>query len=155
MHCPLISHLIINFSFVLAFYLRFSLKTSHYNPVNAKQCKIAAQVVCYCVFFKATCQIIKYSSHFTIITEFFCSFNRDFVREELQYGYEGAVYLDSLAFNRFVSAMTSESSYKLTSLDAACSYIHYFCLHFFFLHSPGLNSTAIYLLPADFYSLQA
>lgn len=34
---------------------------------------------------------------------------RDYVREELQYDYEGPVYLDSLAFNRFVSAMTSES----------------------------------------------
>uniref|UniRef100_A0A3Q3XM38 RING finger protein 145 n=1 Tax=Mola mola TaxID=94237 RepID=A0A3Q3XM38_MOLML len=34
--------------------------------------------------------------------------SKDFVREELQYGYEGAVYLDSLAFNRFVSAMTSQ-----------------------------------------------
>ncbi|CAJ1074592.1 RING finger protein 145 [Xyrichtys novacula] len=34
--------------------------------------------------------------------------SKDYVREELQYGYEGAVYLDSLAFNRFVSAMTSQ-----------------------------------------------
>ncbi|XP_075963494.1 RING finger protein 145 isoform X2 [Anarhichas minor] len=34
--------------------------------------------------------------------------SKDYVQEELQYGYEGAVYLDSLAFNRFVSAMTSE-----------------------------------------------
>ncbi|XP_061600279.1 RING finger protein 145 [Cololabis saira] len=34
--------------------------------------------------------------------------SRDYVRDELQYGYEGAVYLDSLAFNRFVSAMTSQ-----------------------------------------------
>ncbi|KAG7234595.1 hypothetical protein INR49_002224, partial [Caranx melampygus] len=33
---------------------------------------------------------------------------KDYVREELHYGYEGAVYLDSLAFNRFVSAMTSQ-----------------------------------------------
>lgn len=38
----------------------------------------------------------------------FFFFLRDYVREELQYGYEGAVYLDSLAFNRFVSTMTSE-----------------------------------------------
>uniref|UniRef100_A0A8C6LIQ6 RING finger protein 145 n=1 Tax=Nothobranchius furzeri TaxID=105023 RepID=A0A8C6LIQ6_NOTFU len=35
--------------------------------------------------------------------------SKDYVREELQYGYEGAVYLDSLAFNRFVSAMTGEN----------------------------------------------
>ncbi|XP_062295985.1 RING finger protein 145 [Scomber scombrus] len=34
--------------------------------------------------------------------------SKDYVREELQYGYEGAVYLDSLAFNRFVSALTSQ-----------------------------------------------
>ncbi|KAI3367422.1 hypothetical protein L3Q82_026280, partial [Scortum barcoo] len=34
--------------------------------------------------------------------------SKDYVREELHYGYEGAVYLDSLAFNRFVSAMTSQ-----------------------------------------------
>ncbi|XP_034000403.1 RING finger protein 145 [Trematomus bernacchii] len=34
--------------------------------------------------------------------------SKDYVRDELQYGYEGAVYLDSLAFNRFVSAMTSQ-----------------------------------------------
>ncbi|XP_059209972.1 RING finger protein 145 [Centropristis striata] len=34
--------------------------------------------------------------------------SKDYVREELQYGYEGAVYLDSLSFNRFVSAMTSQ-----------------------------------------------
>ncbi|KAA8579237.1 hypothetical protein FQN60_007178 [Etheostoma spectabile] len=34
--------------------------------------------------------------------------SKDYVREELQYGFEGAVYLDSLAFNRFVSAMTSQ-----------------------------------------------
>ncbi|XP_049918072.1 RING finger protein 145 [Epinephelus moara] len=34
--------------------------------------------------------------------------SKEYVREELQYGYEGAVYLDSLAFNRFVSAMTSQ-----------------------------------------------
>ncbi|XP_042357141.1 RING finger protein 145 [Plectropomus leopardus] len=34
--------------------------------------------------------------------------SKDYVREELQYGYEGAVYRDSLAFNRFVSAMTSQ-----------------------------------------------
>ena len=108
-----------------------SVNFSYYNPANEIQCKIAAQVVYNCILFKAACQNIKYSSHFPSISEFFCSFNRDFVREELQYGYEGAVYLDSLAFNRFVSAMTSESSYKLTSLDAACSSIHYFCLHFF------------------------
>ncbi|KAM9842264.1 RING finger protein 145 [Aulostomus maculatus] len=34
--------------------------------------------------------------------------SKDYVREELQYGYEGAVYLDSPAFNRFVSALTSQ-----------------------------------------------
>uniref|UniRef100_A0A667YZK4 RING finger protein 145 n=1 Tax=Myripristis murdjan TaxID=586833 RepID=A0A667YZK4_9TELE len=34
--------------------------------------------------------------------------SKDYVREEVQYGYEGAVYLDSLAFNRFVSALTSQ-----------------------------------------------
>ncbi|KAM7376323.1 hypothetical protein PAMP_006065 [Pampus punctatissimus] len=34
--------------------------------------------------------------------------SKDYVREELLYGYEGAVYLDSLAFNRFVSALTSQ-----------------------------------------------
>ncbi|XP_069391675.1 RING finger protein 145 [Paralichthys olivaceus] len=34
--------------------------------------------------------------------------SKDYVREELHYGFEGAVYLDSLAFNRFVSAMTSQ-----------------------------------------------
>ncbi|XP_068195748.1 RING finger protein 145 [Antennarius striatus] len=34
--------------------------------------------------------------------------SKDYVREELQYGYSGAVYLDFLAFNRFVSAMTSQ-----------------------------------------------
>ncbi|XP_054651813.1 RING finger protein 145 [Dunckerocampus dactyliophorus] len=32
----------------------------------------------------------------------------EYIREELQSGYEGAVYLDSLAFNRFVSALTSQ-----------------------------------------------
>ncbi|XP_014844822.1 PREDICTED: RING finger protein 145-like [Poecilia mexicana] len=34
--------------------------------------------------------------------------SKDYVREEVQLGYEGAVYLSSLAFNRFVSAMTSQ-----------------------------------------------
>ncbi|KAK7904550.1 hypothetical protein WMY93_017157 [Mugilogobius chulae] len=34
--------------------------------------------------------------------------SKDYVREELQFGYEGAVYLNSLAFNRFVSALTSQ-----------------------------------------------
>ncbi|KAM9341071.1 RING finger protein 145 [Symphorus nematophorus] len=34
--------------------------------------------------------------------------SKHYIREELQYGYEGAVYLDFLAFNRFVSAMTSQ-----------------------------------------------
>uniref|UniRef100_A0A3Q3G783 RING finger protein 145 n=1 Tax=Kryptolebias marmoratus TaxID=37003 RepID=A0A3Q3G783_KRYMA len=34
--------------------------------------------------------------------------SKDYVHEELQYGYDGAVYLDSVAFNRFVSAMTSQ-----------------------------------------------
>uniref|UniRef100_UPI003AAD48FE RING finger protein 145 n=1 Tax=Centroberyx gerrardi TaxID=166262 RepID=UPI003AAD48FE len=34
--------------------------------------------------------------------------SKDYVREEVQFGYEGAVYLDSLAFNRFVSALTSQ-----------------------------------------------
>ncbi|KAM4543137.1 RING finger protein 145 [Odontesthes bonariensis] len=34
--------------------------------------------------------------------------SKDYIREELQYRYEGAVYLNSLAFNRFVSAMTSQ-----------------------------------------------
>uniref|UniRef100_A0A665WL30 RING finger protein 145 n=1 Tax=Echeneis naucrates TaxID=173247 RepID=A0A665WL30_ECHNA len=34
--------------------------------------------------------------------------SKDYVREELRYGYEGAVYLDSLAFNRFVTALTSQ-----------------------------------------------
>ncbi|MBN3297782.1 RN145 protein, partial [Amia calva] len=34
--------------------------------------------------------------------------SRDYVRGEIQYGYEGAVYLDSLAFNRFVTALTSQ-----------------------------------------------
>ncbi|XP_068607906.1 RING finger protein 145 [Brachionichthys hirsutus] len=34
--------------------------------------------------------------------------SKDYVREELQYDYDGAAYLDSLAFNRFVSAMTSQ-----------------------------------------------
>ncbi|XP_027857105.1 RING finger protein 145 isoform X1 [Xiphophorus couchianus] len=37
--------------------------------------------------------------------------SKDYVREEVQLGYEGyegAVYLNSLAFNRFVSAMTSQ-----------------------------------------------
>ncbi|XP_038135410.1 RING finger protein 145 [Cyprinodon tularosa] len=34
--------------------------------------------------------------------------SKDYVREEVQVGYEGAVYLNSLAFNRFVSAMTSQ-----------------------------------------------
>ncbi|XP_035024050.2 RING finger protein 145 [Hippoglossus stenolepis] len=34
--------------------------------------------------------------------------SKDYVREELHYGFEGAVYLDSLVFNRFVSAMTSQ-----------------------------------------------
>lgn len=34
--------------------------------------------------------------------------SKDYVREELQYGYEGAVYHDSVAFNRLVSAMTSQ-----------------------------------------------
>uniref|UniRef100_A0AAX7V1Q0 RING finger protein 145 n=1 Tax=Astatotilapia calliptera TaxID=8154 RepID=A0AAX7V1Q0_ASTCA len=34
--------------------------------------------------------------------------SKDYVHEELQYGYQGAVYRDSLAFNRFVSAMTSQ-----------------------------------------------
>ncbi|KAK9534256.1 hypothetical protein VZT92_009312 [Zoarces viviparus] len=34
--------------------------------------------------------------------------SKEYVQEERQSGHEGAVYLDSLAFNRFVSAMTSE-----------------------------------------------
>ncbi|KAJ8281100.1 hypothetical protein GJAV_G00063510 [Gymnothorax javanicus] len=34
--------------------------------------------------------------------------SRDYVRGELHYGYEGAVYLDSLAFSRFVAALTSQ-----------------------------------------------
>ncbi|KAM9354171.1 RING finger protein 145 [Pholidichthys leucotaenia] len=34
--------------------------------------------------------------------------SKDYVREELLYGYKGAVYRDSLAFNRFISAMTSQ-----------------------------------------------
>lgn len=34
--------------------------------------------------------------------------SKDYVREEQQYGYEGALYLDSVAFNRFVSALTSQ-----------------------------------------------
>ncbi|XP_023646926.1 RING finger protein 145-like [Paramormyrops kingsleyae] len=34
--------------------------------------------------------------------------SRDYVRGEVQYGYDGAVYLDSLAFNRFVTALTSQ-----------------------------------------------
>ncbi|KAM6961103.1 RING finger protein 145, partial [Aplochiton taeniatus] len=34
--------------------------------------------------------------------------SKDYVREELHYGYEGPLYLDSLAFNRFVSALTSQ-----------------------------------------------
>uniref|UniRef100_A0A146UZR3 RING finger protein 145 n=1 Tax=Fundulus heteroclitus TaxID=8078 RepID=A0A146UZR3_FUNHE len=34
--------------------------------------------------------------------------SKDYVREEAQLGYEGAIYLNSLAFNRFFSAMTSE-----------------------------------------------
>ncbi|XP_028294654.1 RING finger protein 145 isoform X2 [Gouania willdenowi] len=34
--------------------------------------------------------------------------SKDYVQEELQYGYEGAVYFDSLTINRFVSAMTSQ-----------------------------------------------
>ncbi|MEQ2295540.1 hypothetical protein AMECASPLE_015571 [Ameca splendens] len=34
--------------------------------------------------------------------------SKDYVHEEVQLGYEGAVYLNSLAFNRFVSAMTSQ-----------------------------------------------
>ncbi|XP_072313901.1 RING finger protein 145 [Eucyclogobius newberryi] len=34
--------------------------------------------------------------------------SKDYIREELQFGYEGAVYLNSLAFNRFVSALTSQ-----------------------------------------------
>lgn len=37
-------------------------------------------------------------------------FFRDYVHEEQQYGYEGALYLDSVAFNRFVSALTSKSA---------------------------------------------
>lgn len=37
---------------------------------------------------------------------------RDYVREEQQHGYEGALYLDSLAFNRFVSALTSKSEFR-------------------------------------------
>ncbi|XP_054469908.1 RING finger protein 145 [Anoplopoma fimbria] len=34
--------------------------------------------------------------------------SKDYVREDMQNGYEGAVYLDFPAFNRFVSAMTSQ-----------------------------------------------
>ncbi|KAI1887419.1 hypothetical protein AGOR_G00190100 [Albula goreensis] len=34
--------------------------------------------------------------------------SRDYVRGEVHYGYEGAVYLDSLAFSRFVAALTSQ-----------------------------------------------
>ncbi|XP_008397072.1 RING finger protein 145 [Poecilia reticulata] len=34
--------------------------------------------------------------------------SKDYVREEVQLGYEGAIYLNSLAFNRFASAMTSQ-----------------------------------------------
>lgn len=38
---------------------------------------------------------------------------RDYVLEEQRYGYEGALYLDSVAFNRFVSALTSKSAHWL------------------------------------------
>ncbi|XP_061890017.1 RING finger protein 145-like isoform X1 [Entelurus aequoreus] len=34
--------------------------------------------------------------------------SKEYIREEMQSGYEGAVYLHSLAFNRFVSALTSQ-----------------------------------------------
>ncbi|KPP63936.1 RING finger protein 145-like [Scleropages formosus] len=34
--------------------------------------------------------------------------SRDYVRGEVHSGYEGAIYLDSMAFNRFVSALTSQ-----------------------------------------------
>ncbi|XP_033869214.3 RING finger protein 145-like [Acipenser ruthenus] len=34
--------------------------------------------------------------------------SRDYVQGEIQHGYERAVYLDSLAFNRFVTALTSQ-----------------------------------------------
>uniref|UniRef100_A0A6Q2X6X3 RING finger protein 145 n=1 Tax=Esox lucius TaxID=8010 RepID=A0A6Q2X6X3_ESOLU len=34
--------------------------------------------------------------------------SKDYVRGEVQYGYDGALYLDALAFNRFVTALTSQ-----------------------------------------------
>lgn len=70
---------------------------------------------------------LKYNEYFFLLIY------RDYVREELQYDYEGPVYLDSLAFNRFVSAMTSESGENfhlngplLTELDNLKVYIYSF-----------------------------
>lgn len=34
--------------------------------------------------------------------------DRDYVRGEAQYGYDGAIFLDSPALNRFVTALTSK-----------------------------------------------
>ncbi|KAJ7988815.1 hypothetical protein DPEC_G00313110 [Dallia pectoralis] len=34
--------------------------------------------------------------------------SKDYVRGEVQYGYDGALYLDALAFNRFVTSLTSQ-----------------------------------------------
>ena len=47
-----------------------------------------------------------------------CVIVRDYVREEVMYGYEGALYLDSLAFNRFVSALTSKSQCHICSIES-------------------------------------
>lgn len=44
--------------------------------------------------------------------------SKDYIREELQHGYEGAVFLDSLAYNRFVSAMSCQ-----LILSALCAFL--------------------------------
>lgn len=71
--------------------------------------KTAQAVMCCYVFFSSCVSANNKPRPLKPVFFFFSPFYRDYVREELQYGYEGAVYLDSLAFNRFVSAMTSES----------------------------------------------
>ncbi|CAB1335697.1 unnamed protein product, partial [Coregonus sp. 'balchen'] len=41
--------------------------------------------------------------------------SKDYVHGEVQYGYDGALYLDSLAFHRFVTALTSVAMFLLSN----------------------------------------
>uniref|UniRef100_A0A4W5JND3 TRC8-like N-terminal domain-containing protein n=1 Tax=Hucho hucho TaxID=62062 RepID=A0A4W5JND3_9TELE len=55
--------------------------------------------------------IIKLYLHILITLLFYVGhqISKDYVHGEVQCGYDGALYLDSLAFNRFVTSLTSES----------------------------------------------